>query len=119
MVPVPDHLTYFGSSDSYPKVVQIDIDNVNGSVGEVQEISLKVWAEIPVDSVYVTLRTDHQDSQMVGLSEVSVALSGGVYKYVWSGTYPIQDTNECVFVLDMYVRQTDGQTHSWTLIVRD
>lgn len=116
--PLPESATYFGSSDTYPRIVQIDIGNLNGSVGESQGLSVKVWGDGPIESVDVVLGTDHGHSQPIGLIVVSQTVSGGVYKDVWTLSYLLQDTHECVYNYTFTVRQFNGQTVTSVLSVR-
>lgn len=116
--PLSESITYFGSSGTYPRIVQIDISNLNGLVGESQGLTVKVWGDTSIDSVDVVLGTDHGHSQPLGLSAVSQTVSGGIYKDVWTLSYLIQDTHECVYTYTFTVRQTNGQMVTSVLSVR-
>ncbi len=115
---LPDVMTYFGSANSYPRIVQIDFANFNAEVGESQTITVKVWGSSPIESVSVVLGTDHGFSSPKPLISVSQALIDGVYKDQWSINYSVADTHDCVYTFQFTVVQLDGGTISPTLTVR-
>jgi len=115
---LPDVMTYFGSANSYPRIVQIDFANFNAEVGESQTITVKVWGSSPIESVSVVLGTDHGFSSPKPLISVSQALIDGVYKDQWSINYSVADTHDCVYTFQFTVVQLDGGTISSTLTVR-
>ena len=78
----PENQTYFGSSSTYPSIVQIDFANFNAVVGEYQTITVKVWGSSSIDSVTVKLVTDHGTSSPLSFTNISQVIDGGIYKDV-------------------------------------
>jgi len=115
---LPENVTYFGGRDSYPKIVQIDITNFNAEVGEFQIVTIKVWGSSPITSVYLVMGTDHGLSLAMPMTVVSQVIQAGIYKDVWTLTYQVADTYECVYKFTFPVTQADGEFDSPTLIVR-
>lgn len=116
--PLSEDVTYFGSSDGYPRIVQIDITNLNAEVGESQTVTVKVWGSSPITSVSVVFGTDHGSSAPRSMANVSQTVSGGIFKDVWTLTYQVEDTHACVYVFTFNVAQQSGETVSPVLTVR-
>ncbi len=116
--PLSEDVTYFGSSDGYPRIVQIDIVNLNAEVGEFQTITVKVWGSSPITSLSVVFGTDQGLSAPRSMVIVSQTVSGGIYKDVWVITYQVEDSHACVYVFTFNVTQQSGETVSPVLTVR-
>lgn len=116
--PLPESVTYFGTSGDFPKIVRIDINNFDGAVGQSQQVTVQGWGDSPIEAVDVVLHTDHEYSQTFGLHVVSQSVHSGIYKDVWTLSYMIQDTHECIYTYTFTVRQDNGQTKTSVLMVR-
>ncbi len=118
-VPLPEgKISYFGSTSTYPKVIQVDFDPLDVSNGGQQILSLKVWSDFSVTSVSVYYVLDGTTSQTYQLDQISGVIQGGVYKDVWGKTITVNGTHDSSYELHMNVTNSNGGTVSPVIIIR-
>jgi len=118
-VPLPEgKISYFGSSSTYPNVIQVDFDPLDVSNGGQQILSLKVWSDFSITSVSVYYVLDGTTSQTYQLDQTSGVIQAGVYKDVWGKTITVNGTHNSSYELHMNVIDSNGGTISPVIIIR-
>ncbi|MBP6979744.1 prepilin-type N-terminal cleavage/methylation domain-containing protein [Candidatus Curtissbacteria bacterium] len=112
-IPLPaGKVSYFGSSSSYPRVIQVDFDPLDVSNGGQQILTIKAWSDFPITAVSAYYILDGTTSEVYQLDQTSAALNNGVYKDVWAKTITVNGTHNTNYELHMTVTDSNGGTVS-------
>ena len=119
-VPLPaGKISYFGSSSSYPKAIQVDFDPLDVANGSQQTLTAKVWSDYPVTSVSAYYVLDGITSQTYQLNQTSAAVGNGIYKDVWSNTITVNGTHDSIYELHLDLVNSNEATASSVILIRE
>lgn len=118
-VPLPSgKISYFGSSSSYPRIIQVDFDPLDVSNGGQQILTIKAWSDFPITTVSAYYVLDGTTSQVYQLDQTSATINNGVYKDVWAKTITVSGTHDSSYELHMTVTDSNGGTVSPVIVIK-
>lgn len=111
-------VSYFGSSATYPKIIQVDFDPLDVATNQTQLITAKVWSENPIIGVTVYVELDNSITETYQLAQTSATISNGVYKDTWAVSIPYTDTHNNIYTAHLTATDSLGKSISPEIIIR-
>ncbi len=103
-------VSYFGTSATYPKIIQVDFDPLDVPLNQTQLLTAKVWSENPVETVTLRLELDNTITETYQLAQTSTVIINGIYRDLWSISIPHTDSHNSRY--SVYLSATDSQSNS-------
>lgn len=111
-------VSYFGTSATYPKIIQVDFDPLDVPLNQTQLLTAKVWSENPIETVTVYVQLDNMITETYQLAQTSTVISNGIYRDVWSISIPHTDSHNTTYTVFLTATDTQGNTISPEIIIR-
>jgi len=111
-------VSYFGSSTTYPKIIQVDFDPLDVGVGQTQLVTAKVWSEHPIAQVTAYIELDNSTTETFNLTQTSSTISNQIYRDTWAVSIPHTDTHDTTYTVHLSATDSEEQEIASEIVIR-